>query len=411
MKSTLIGLGRTIAIDFIPELNNAAEAILLAYERAGLLEASWTALGEAANIAFGANAQKELANWTARLDELKKAQAAGDWHVGWTIGKENIQVAINEAERELVKWTALVNHKNRVQEEAANISAEAAEKEAAARDKAADALRNQAKASAAAAAQAKAEASAEKIRTDGIKETIEALELQALTFGLSTAQIEIYKLAMAGATDEQLALAEAALGTIAALERAEKQQAEANKKIAAAAEKTFGEDMADAMTGWASGFSSTLNEMVWDADIAFDAIAESFAKMVTQMVLQKAIIEPLMAGMTSLIPFGVASSSANKYSGFPDMHQGGVVGATIPRLHSGLFADEFPAILQKGETVIPKGGGAGGCNVKVIVNNMGQDATAQQQDAPRWNGQEWVVTVWMDAYNRNVGGLRRAFGG
>jgi hypothetical protein len=31
--------------------------------------------------------------------------------------------------------------------------------------------------------------------------------------------------------------------------------------------------------------------------------------------------------------------------------------ASAPRLHQGLAADEYPAILQKGEQVIPKGGG------------------------------------------------------
>ena len=49
------------------------------------------------------------------------------------------------------------------------------------------------------------------------------------------------------------------------------------------------------------------------------------------------------------------------------MHEGGRVGESgtkaimpaslfnnAPRLHGGLAADEFPAILQKGETVIPK---------------------------------------------------------
>jgi hypothetical protein len=53
------------------------------------------------------------------------------------------------------------------------------------------------------------------------------------------------------------------------------------------------------------------------------------------------------------------------------MHSGGTVGvsggamrsipshyfSTAPRLHQGLAADEYPAILQKGEQVIPKGGG------------------------------------------------------
>ena len=52
-------------------------------------------------------------------------------------------------------------------------------------------------------------------------------------------------------------------------------------------------------------------------------------------------------------------------------HSGGTVGVSggamrsipasyfnsAPRLHQGLAADEYPAILQKGEQVIPKGGG------------------------------------------------------
>jgi hypothetical protein len=72
-------------------------------------------------------------------------------------------------------------------------------------------------------------------------------------------------------------------------------------------------------------------------------------------------------------------------------HQGGVVGdtsvpmrnvnpgifANAPRLHSGLAGDEFPAILQKGETVIQKGGGAG---VTVnIIDKTGADISTQSR--------------------------------
>ena len=37
--------------------------------------------------------------------------------------------------------------------------------------------------------------------------------------------------------------------------------------------------------------------------------------------------------------------------------------AGAPRFHSGLMPDEFPAILQKGETVLPKNTRMGGNNV------------------------------------------------
>lgn len=65
-------------------------------------------------------------------------------------------------------------------------------------------------------------------------------------------------------------------------------------------------------------------------------------------------------------------------------HDGGVVGSTstvmrsvqphvfagAPRFHNGLMPDEFPAILQRGETVIPKGKamGASGMNITFNVN-------------------------------------------
>lgn len=42
--------------------------------------------------------------------------------------------------------------------------------------------------------------------------------------------------------------------------------------------------------------------------------------------------------------------------------------AGAPRLHNGLMADEFPAILQKGETVLPKNTGLGGVNVTFNIS-------------------------------------------
>ncbi len=78
---------------------------------------------------------------------------------------------------------------------------------------------------------------------------------------------------------------------------------------------------------------------------------------------------------------------------FLNFHSGGIVGldgthrmasslllAGAPRLHSGLASDEFPAILQKGEIVIPKGGWSRGemksgqstqaLNVEVKIDNQ-----------------------------------------
>ena len=64
-------------------------------------------------------------------------------------------------------------------------------------------------------------------------------------------------------------------------------------------------------------------------------------------------------------------------------HRGGVIGATsfptrrvpapvmaiAPRLHAGFAPDEFPAILQRGETVLPRGGGAV-APIRVVINDQ-----------------------------------------
>jgi len=50
----------------------------------------------------------------------------------------------------------------------------------------------------------------------------------------------------------------------------------------------------NAVTGWASTFSSQLNDMLWAADTTFADILESFGRMITQMVIQKQVVEPML---------------------------------------------------------------------------------------------------------------------
>jgi len=53
------------------------------------------------------------------------------------------------------------------------------------------------------------------------------------------------------------------------------------------------------------------------------------------------------------------------------------------RLHSGLASDEFPAILQRDETVLPRGRSGGRGDVYVHVENNGnQQVEVRQQDGP-----------------------------
>ena len=78
-------------------------------------------------------------------------------------------------------------------------------------------------------------------------------------------------------------------------------------------------------------------------------------------------------GGTGTVPAGTLSSPAVQNSASTWMsqyHTGGLVGfSKVPRLHGGLEADEFPAILQAGEKVIPKnrGNNSQGSGGKTVI--------------------------------------------
>lgn len=148
------------------------------------------------------------------------------------------------------------------------------------------------------------------------------------------------------------------------------------------------QSLKDAWKGWASDWSSSLNDMLWNADATFDQILESFLKMITQMVIQKTIIEPLFNYVGEAL--GIVGTSADVG------HSGGVIGESnfnkrtvpssvfsyAPRLHSGLMPGEFPAILQKGEAIIPRNkvgkNDTGGTQI-ILQNPTFQDAETMKK--------------------------------
>jgi hypothetical protein len=85
-------------------------------------------------------------------------------------------------------------------------------------------------------------------------------------------------------------------------------------------------------------------------------------------------------------------------------HAGGLVGtgpfrmmpaamfARAPRLHAGLAPDEFPAVLQRGETVIPKETTVVPDVEVNVINETGRPMTAAKQDV-RIDGQRLITDV------------------
>jgi DNA-binding phage protein len=154
----------------------------------------------------------------------------------------------------------------------------------------------------------------------------------------------------------------------------------------------------------------------------FLAFYQSIAKMASQYLSQQA-----MGGIMGL--FGTTGSPITAGDRLGAMfttntpiaaggisHLGGVIGAggigmrsipasyysRAPRLHSGLMPDEYPAILQKGEAVIPKGGSmGGGGDTYYYISAMDSQSIV---DSLRRSG---AVPMLAEENIRNNGGLRK----
>ena len=143
-------------------------------------------------------------------------------------------------------------------------------------------------------------------------------------------------------------------------------------------------------------------------------------------MIQKNITGPLAEGVSS----GSLFSSIGSFFGF---HSGGMGSeptfvrlapnpALLPRYHGGLGPGERYSITRDDEMILTPGqqkrvielarGSAGApTEVKVeVINQTGQDVKISQTRATA-DLQQMVVTLWMDAANRNAYGLRSMLGG
>ena len=82
------------------------------------------------------------------------------------------------------------------------------------------------------------------------------------------------------------------------------------KRVKVDSDDTF-KDLRTAVAGWASSWSSSLNDMLWGSERTFANIAQSFGKMITQMIIQQTIVKPMLGQLTSLFP----SAHGNVFSG------------------------------------------------------------------------------------------------
>lgn len=153
---------------------------------------------------------------------------------------------------------------------------------------------------------------------------------------------------------------------------------------------------------------------------AFYDMAENIVQALLKIVLQQTVVEPLSKFLTSSfsnIGGGIFAGGAANTPYIPALHSGGVVGVTrptefrrvdptifrnAPRLHDGLKSDEYPAILQTGERVMPRGYSMSAPEIEInITNETNQPVQARQEGPPKFDGRKWVYQMVMENLDKS----------
>ncbi len=180
------------------------------------------------------------------------------------------------------------------------------------------------------------------------------------------------------------------------LRETSKRMSELSQHTAEGMQDAFSDFFFDAMTGKLKGLEDY-------ATAALQAIARAMSAVMAQKV-----VETGFSALGSLFHSGgVVGTTAVPSRSLP-----AAVWAAAPRLHGGLMPDEFPAILQRGETVLPRGSAPGAVVVQPqvdikIYNEIGE-AMAVKRQQTSVDGVKTVCELWLEGYNSNRFGLRDA---
>lgn len=180
-----------------------------------------------------------------------------------------------------------------------------------------------------------------------------------------------------------------------------------------------GVSAAKALQNAVNGITDSLVDLAMTGKMSFTNMANSVIKDLLRMMIQSLITNNIMRGIFGM--FGITGSvgkaaglgsifSKTLHSGGPADPNGGIqrlvdpsVFLFAPRLHNGLAPDEFPAILQKGETVIPKGGELGSnisTAINVTINDSGGGSSMDPGRAESFGKQ--IGRIVEAEFNRNL---------
>ena len=166
--------------------------------------------------------------------------------------------------------------------------------------------------------------------------------------------------------------------------------------------ENLGSAMESTVVKGIKGMEDALVDFVKTGKLEFKDLADAIIADMIRIMVQQSMLSVMkgasgiggfLSGILGGLGGAAGSAPVGRVGSFnPGMfsnvaHSGGVIGHgggvygiydsslfdNAPRLHNGLMPDEFPAILQRGERVIPKnqtgGGGAGG-DAEIVTNNI-----------------------------------------
>lgn len=181
-------------------------------------------------------------------------------------------------------------------------------------------------------------------------------------------------------------------------------------------------DMTRVVESWGNKAADTFADFVVDGKASFSDLVNSMLKDIARLQAKK-ILDPVTKGASDWL-----SGALGK--GIEGIFGGGGGGGAAPEWNpewsfaGGGFTGNgartggldgqggFMAMLHPRETVIDhaQGGSSAPPNVVVqVINQTGTQATAKQQGAPRFDGNQWVISAVMEAAATNPG-FRAAMG-
>ena len=176
-------------------------------------------------------------------------------------------------------------------------------------------------------------------------------------------------------------------------------------------------DFSNVVTTVGDGISDAFTNLILGTESVADSFKRMGASIVADMVkimVNQLIIKNLM----SVIPGFSKSAMGNVFSGGNLMAfaRGGIVGGptVFPMKNGmGLMGEAGPEAVMpltrtsSGELGVKTEGSRPSISVN-IINNTGSEASVGQS-GPKWNGEEWVLDIVLDAYGRNRKGMRNLF--